>query len=69
MNCYSPDLLEGKTILVTGASKGLGRACVEGLVNCGARVIAVARTAADLESLAQAHGDQVETWSVDISSS
>jgi len=68
MNCYTPDLLEGKTILVTGASKGLGRACVEGLVNCGARVIAVARTAADLENLAQAHGDRVETWSVDISS-
>jgi NAD(P)-dependent dehydrogenase (short-subunit alcohol dehydrogenase family) len=68
MNCYSPDLLEGKTILVTGASKGLGRACVRELVNCGAQVIAVARTAADLESLAQAHGDRVETWSVDISS-
>ena len=44
---------EGKRILVTGAGKGIGRdiACL--LANLGAHVIAVSRTAADLESLQQ----------------
>jgi NAD(P)-dependent dehydrogenase (short-subunit alcohol dehydrogenase family) len=68
MNSYSQNLMKGKTILVTGAGKGLGRACVDGLVECGARVIAVARTSADLDRLAKEHGESVETWCDDISS-
>ncbi|MDF2439518.1 MAG: L-xylulose reductase [Abditibacteriota bacterium] len=44
---------EGKRVLVTGAGKGIGRdiACL--LAQLGAHVIAVSRTAADLESLQQ----------------
>lgn len=38
-----PDSLSGLTVLVTGASAGLGAACVKELANRGARVIAVAR--------------------------
>ncbi|MDJ0656434.1 MAG: SDR family oxidoreductase [Xanthomonadales bacterium] len=44
--------LSGKTALVTGAGRGLGKACVQSLAGAGARVIAVARTADDLSRLA-----------------
>jgi L-xylulose reductase len=44
---------DGKRALVTGAGKGIGREVALLLAECGARVIAVSRTAADLESLAQ----------------
>ncbi len=68
MSSYSPDLLKGKTILVTGAGKGIGRACVDGIVSCGGKVIAVARTREDLDRVVDDHGDRVETWAADISS-
>ncbi len=41
----------GKRILVTGAGKGIGREICHDLHRRGAHVIAVSRTAADLESL------------------
>ena len=44
--------LEGKTVLVTGAGKGIGRATAVMLAAKGARVVAMSRTAADLDSLA-----------------
>ncbi|XP_066521321.1 L-xylulose reductase isoform X1 [Hoplias malabaricus] len=43
----------GKRALVTGAGKGIGRATAIALVRCGAEVIAVTRTKADLDSLLQ----------------
>lgn len=44
--------LDGKKILVTGAGKGIGREICRLLAAGGAEVIALSRTAADLESLA-----------------
>lgn len=44
--------LEGKTAIVTGASRGLGRATAIALHEQGCRILAVARTLEDLESLA-----------------
>jgi len=44
--------LEGRTILVTGAGKGIGREICRLLAAGGAGVVAISRTAADLESLA-----------------
>lgn len=44
--------LAGKIVLVTGAGKGIGREICRLLVACGAEVVAVSRTAADLTSLA-----------------
>jgi NAD(P)-dependent dehydrogenase (short-subunit alcohol dehydrogenase family) len=60
--------LLGKTALVTGAGKGIGRACALALANEGARVIAVARTATDLESLAAEADGQVTAWCMDATS-
>jgi L-xylulose reductase len=42
----------GKTVLVTGAGKGIGRAIAVLLAGRGARIVAMTRTAADLDSLA-----------------
>ncbi len=44
--------LDGKVCIVTGASKGIGRAITTLLVGEGARVVAVARTEALLQQLA-----------------
>ncbi|NXY72333.1 DER reductase, partial [Glareola pratincola] len=43
----------GRRALVTGAGKGIGRAVAVALSKAGARVTALSRTAADLESLAR----------------
>jgi len=42
----------GKTVIITGAGKGIGRACAQALAARGARVIAMARTQDDLDTLA-----------------
>ena len=42
--------LRGKKALITGASKGIGRACAEMLAEEGCDVALVSRTAADLEA-------------------
>ncbi len=43
--------LEGRVAIVTGASSGIGRRIAEGLMQAGARVVAVARRSAALEAL------------------
>lgn len=55
---------EGKRIIVTGAGKGIGRACVQELSRRGATPIAIARTQADLDSLSAETG--CETISADL---
>jgi NAD(P)-dependent dehydrogenase (short-subunit alcohol dehydrogenase family) len=45
--------LSGLTILVTGAGRGIGRACALACASAGAEVIAVSRTEADLVALAE----------------
>ncbi len=65
---FDKALLEGKTALVTGAGKGIGKACVEQLVAAGCHVVAVARTQADLDILVQSHPNKVTAWAMDAAS-
>ncbi|QRG05350.1 SDR family oxidoreductase [Xanthobacter dioxanivorans] len=62
----SEGVLAGQTALVTGAGKGIGRACALALAGAGAHVIAVARTAGDLESLAHEAPGRIEAWIEDV---
>src|SRR5437016_9340332 len=65
--------LRGKKALVTGASKGIGRACAEVLAEEGCDVVLVSRTAADLESARAAivakHNVAVRFYPLDLSDS
>ncbi len=51
--------VEGKRALVTGAGKGIGRSIAHLLAQCGATVIAISRSAEDLDSLAQEIGGEM----------
>jgi NAD(P)-dependent dehydrogenase (short-subunit alcohol dehydrogenase family) len=66
MTGYSSALLGGKTILVTGAGRGIGRACAQGIAACGARVLAVSRTQAELDALAREAEGEIEPWVADV---
>jgi len=52
--------LEGKVAIVTGASRGLGRAAALALAKQGVRVLAAARTLEDLQSLQSAAPQQIK---------
>src|ERR1051325_10581141 len=65
--------LRGRKALVTGASKGIGRACAEILAAEGCDVALVSRTAADLETaraeIAGKHNVGVRIFALDLSDS
>ena len=58
---YSPpvDLLEGRTILITGAGSGIGRACALAALAHGAAVVLLSRDQRKLESL---YDEAEQTW-------
>lgn len=61
--------LDGRTAMVTGASRGLGRAIALGLADAGASLILAARDAAKLEEAAdevRARGGQAKTIAFDL---
>ena len=59
--------LSGKTVLVTGASAGIGRASAVALAQAGARIIATGRRKIELDALAkQCGGAAVETVAGDL---
>ncbi|WNG50453.1 SDR family oxidoreductase [Archangium minus] len=50
--------LEGKAVLITGASRGLGEALMEAFARKGARVVGVSRNAEEMEAVAS----RLRTW-------
>jgi NAD(P)-dependent dehydrogenase (short-subunit alcohol dehydrogenase family) len=65
--------LAGKTALITGASKGIGRATAETMAGEGCNLVLVARTAADLDAakaaIARKANVRVDVVAADLSNS
>jgi len=65
--------LAGRTALITGASKGIGRASADALAHEGCNLVLVARSAADLDAartqIAGASNVKVETVPLDLADS
>jgi NAD(P)-dependent dehydrogenase (short-subunit alcohol dehydrogenase family) len=59
-------VLEGKRALVTGASKGIGRAICHALVAEGALVTGIARASNELGSLSAELGPSFDPWPYDV---
>ena len=52
--------------LVTGSSRGLGRAIVEAGLAAGNKVLATARDIESLHDLSERHGDQIKLFALDV---
>jgi len=65
--------LRGRKALITGASKGIGRACAEVLAEEGCDIVLVSRTASDLDAvrakIAGEHNVAVRYYALDLSDS
>jgi NAD(P)-dependent dehydrogenase (short-subunit alcohol dehydrogenase family) len=61
-----PDL-NGKVAIVTGSTKGIGRAVARHLVDAGCRVVVSARTASDVEETVSALGERATGIPCDVS--
>ncbi len=55
-----------RTWLVTGSSRGFGRALAEVILTSGDRLVATARDPAQLADLVDRYGDQVRTAPLDV---
>lgn len=65
---FNPFTLEGKTILITGASSGIGRQCAIDCSKMGAKVVLVARNQERLEeTLSLMEGEGHRAYSYDLS--
>lgn len=55
-----------KVWLITGSSRGLGRALTTAVLDAGHRAVATARNPADLQDLVDRYGDSVRTIALDV---
>jgi len=58
--------MSSKVFLVTGSSRGLGRAIAEAALQAGHRLVATARTPQQLDDLAARYGDQVRVVALEV---
>lgn len=63
MNAFS---LENKTILITGATSGIGLEIVKEVIQAGGKVIATGRNQAKLKELQQEFKDAIEVFPADL---
>ena len=58
--------IAGRSVIVTGASKGIGKGIARVFANQGAKVMVVSRTAADAEACAAEIGNGASAFSADV---
>lgn len=58
--------ISGRSVIVTGATKGIGKGIARVFANQGARVLVVARTLADAEAAAVEIGNGASAFSADV---
>src|SRR5258707_679928 len=66
MNLGSKEIPMPQVWLITGSSRGLGRALAEAVLDKGHKLVATARNPAQLADLAERYGDQVRTVALDV---
>lgn len=59
---------ESKVWLITGSTRGLGRALAEAVLAAGYRLVATGRNPEQLKDLVERYGDQVHTIALDVTS-
>jgi NAD(P)-dependent dehydrogenase (short-subunit alcohol dehydrogenase family) len=67
MNSKPNDIPASQVWLITGSSRGLGRALAEAVLAAGHKLVATARNPAQLDDLVRRYGDQVRTIALDVS--
>lgn len=69
-NIMVTNRIKGRTVLITGASAGIGQACARAFAERGADLILLARRSARIEDLAaeleDAHGVDIRAFSLDV---
>ncbi len=60
------DAIKGKTVLITGASRGIGEAAVRAFAKAGANVVLAARDTASITAIAQDIGPQAIAIGCDV---
>lgn len=66
MNAYNPFSVEGKRILVTGATSGIGRAIAVECAKMGASIIALGRNKERMKSLECLLGEGHSYWTIEL---
>jgi 3-oxoacyl-[acyl-carrier protein] reductase len=67
MSLFTNDILDGQVALVTGASRGIGKAIADALATAGARVVGTATSEGGAAAISEALGDKGRGIVLDVS--